>query len=167
MADQIVNAAVMAAIFGVTERRLRQYSTQGMPKAGREGYPLAGCVRWIIEYWRTRATQTPLGDARRRKVEADASNAEIDLQLRRGAVVEVKALALAHGAVCARIKTRLQAVPSKTAPLLFRLKTVAEVEAVIRQEIDEALEELADNVTKAKAPRPRRSRGTGTGALGA
>ena len=152
MADQTVKAPVMAAIVGMTERRLRQLTGEGMPKTGREGYPLAGCVQWIIDYWRKRATQTPLGDARRRKIEADAANAEIDLSLKRGVIVDVRTLARTHGAACARIRTRLQAIPSKVAPQLHRMKTVAEVEAELRREINEALEELAD-AARAKSGR--------------
>jgi hypothetical protein len=138
-----VKGPVMAAIVGMTERRLRQLATEGMPKEGREGYPLDGCVQWIIDYWRKRATQTPLGAARRRKLEADASAAEIDLAVKRGAVADVAAIARVHGESCARIRTRLLAIPSKTAPQIHRLKTVPEVQAVMRREIIEALEELA------------------------
>lgn len=142
-----VKAPVMAAIVGMTERRLQQLANEGMPREGREGYPLAGCVQWIIEYWRKRATQTPLGDARRRKLEADAAAAEIDLAVKRGAVADVAAIARVHGEACARIRTRLLAIPSKTAPQIHRLKTVPQVEAAIRREIVEALEELVSATT--------------------
>jgi phage terminase Nu1 subunit (DNA packaging protein) len=144
MADQIVTAPVMAAIVGLTQQRLGQYAAAGMPKAGRDSYPLAGTVQWIIEYWKKRVVITPLSDARRRKLDADAGAAELDLALKRGNVVDTRTLARAHHVVCSRIRSRLQAVPSKAAARVYRLKTVAEVEAGLREEIDASLEELSN-----------------------
>lgn len=45
----------MAAILGVGVPRLRQMVGEGMPRAGVGLYPLTGCVRWYIEFWRSRA----------------------------------------------------------------------------------------------------------------
>ena len=137
-----VKSTVLAAIVGLTTQRLGQYAAEGMPKTDRDGYPLAGAVQWIIEYWRKRATLTPLGDARRRKTEADASSAEIELALKQGALADIATMAKAYGAACARVRTRLLAIPSKAAPQVHRMKTIAQVEAELRREITEALEEL-------------------------
>jgi phage terminase Nu1 subunit (DNA packaging protein) len=145
----VVAPAQMAAIVGLTERRLAQLAAEGMPKAGRKGYPLVSCVQWIIDYWRKRATQSPLSEAKRRKIEADAGSAEIDLALKRSEIAGVDAMAQAHGAACARLRTRLLAIPSKIAPQVHRLKTVPEVEAIVRREIVEALEELSGGKGKA------------------
>lgn len=133
----------MAAIVGMTERRLQQLANEGMPKAGRDGYPLAACVQWIIEYWRKRATQTPLGDARRRIAEAEATQAEISLARARAEVAPVATLARSYGEACARVRTRMMAIPSKVAPQVHRMKTIAEIEATVRREVVEALEELS------------------------
>lgn len=138
----VVSALQMSAIVGLTVQRLGQLAAEGMPKAGRQGYPLVASVQWIIEYWKKRATQSPLSEARRRKIEADAGSAEIGLALRRAEVADIGTMVRAHGAACARLRTRLLAVPSKLAPQVRRLKTVAETEALIRREIVEALEEL-------------------------
>lgn len=138
----VVTPPQMAVIVGLTERRLLQYASEGMPKAGRQGYPLVATVQWIIDYWRKRATQTPLGDARRRKVEADASSAELDLARKKAELAPIGTLSRAYGAACARLRSRLLAIPSKAAPQAHRMKTVSEVEALLRREIIEALEEL-------------------------
>ncbi|HTB47000.1 MAG TPA: hypothetical protein VK741_25510 [Acetobacteraceae bacterium] len=145
----IVSAPIMARIVGLTERRLLQLAAEGMPKAGRQGYPVAAAVQWIIAYWRKRAEQTPLNDARRRKVEADASTAEIELALLRGDVARVSTMARSHGAACARVRTRMLALPTKIAPQIKRVKTVAEAEALIRREITEALEDLSGGAKEA------------------
>lgn len=149
-APLIVTASVMARVVGLTERRLDQLAHEGMPKAGRQGYPLAGAVQWIINYWRTRATQSPLNIARQRKVEADATVAEIELALLQGDTVRVSTHARALGLECSRLRTRLLAIPSKMAPHVKRAKTITEIEAALRREISEALEELSGG-GKAKA----------------
>lgn len=139
----VVSADQMGVIVDLTPRRLAQLAAEGMPKAGRNGYPLVATVRWVIEYWRKRAVQSPLSEGRRRKIEADAGAAELDLALKRGKLADIESLAYAHGRSCARLRTRLLAIPSKLAPQAHRTKTIAEIEAMIRREITEALEELS------------------------
>jgi hypothetical protein len=134
----------MAAIAGLSTRRLRQLAVEGMPKAGREGYPLISCVRWLIAYWQKRATPSPLMAARRRKVEADAGSAEFNLTALRSKVAGAETLRKALEAARARIATRLLAIPAETARQTHHLRTIPEVEAAIRVAIVEALEELSD-----------------------
>jgi phage terminase Nu1 subunit (DNA packaging protein) len=141
--SMVVTLAQIAAIIGVTERRIQQLAEEGMPKAGREGYPMVACVQWVIAYWQKRATTSPLGEARRRKIEADAGNAELDLKIKQGSLAEIGAIGAAHGQACSRLRTRLLAIPSKVAPKFRRFKTAAEAQAEIRREIVEALEELS------------------------
>jgi len=142
-APLIVPAPVMAKIVGLTEQRLRQLTAEGLPKSGRDGYPLAAAVQWIIGYWKKRATQTPLGEARRRKVEADAANSEIVLAQRRDQLADIGTVARVYGEECSRLRTRMLALPAKIAPAAFRAKTIREVETEVRQMVVEALEELS------------------------
>ena len=46
------------------------------------------------------------------------------------------------GDACARVRTRLLALPSEIAPELHRQKTVVEVVQTLRRGVNEALEEL-------------------------
>lgn len=46
----------MAAILGITDRRLQQLVVEGMPRQGYGLYPLAACVQWYLGYWQKRAT---------------------------------------------------------------------------------------------------------------
>jgi hypothetical protein len=133
----------MAAIVGLTEQRLRQLVAEGLPKSGRDGYPLAAAVQWIIAYWKKRAVASPLTEARRRKIEADASNSELVLARRREQFVDTDTVVRVYGEECSRLRTRMLVLPAKIAPAAFGAKSVREVEAVVRRLVIEALEELS------------------------
>jgi phage terminase Nu1 subunit (DNA packaging protein) len=147
----LITRAQLALIVGVSEGRISQFAAEGMPRAGKAAFPLVQCIQWYLEYRRKHATQMPLGDARRRKIEADASTAEIGLAQKRGELIEVGLAARVHGARCARLRTRLIATPTKVAPAAHRAKTVREVETLLQREVVEALEELAGGVRNSKA----------------
>ena len=57
-------------------------------------------------------------------------------------MVRVDKVARIFGAACARVRTRLLAIPSEIAPELHRQKTVGEVVQTLRRGVNEALEEL-------------------------
>ena len=154
LASASVSPLALSGLVGLTTRRLGQLAAEGMPKDGRGEYPLAAAIQWLMAYWRTRAKGTPLNDARRRKVEADASRSEMELAKRRGELAPIAVLAQAHGEACTRIRTRLRAIPSKIAPEAQRAKTVAEVRVVLQREIDDALTELAEAARKALGRAP-------------
>jgi hypothetical protein len=65
----------------------------------------------------------------------------------RGEVVPVAESVRQHAERCARLRTRLLAIPAERAPQLHRLKTAAEVQAELMSAVIEALEELS--VTRA------------------
>jgi hypothetical protein len=58
------------------------------------------------------------------------------------AVVRVDRVAKAFGDACARVRTRLSAIPAEIAPELHRKKTISEIVDELRRSINEALEEL-------------------------
>lgn len=48
---------VMAAILGVGVDRLRQMVGEGLPRVARGLYPLAACVQWYVNFWKSRALE--------------------------------------------------------------------------------------------------------------
>lgn len=67
---------------------------------------------------------------------------QLEYDTKARAVVRVDRVAKVFGDACARVRTRLSAIPSELAPELHRKKTVAEVVDELRRAINEALEEL-------------------------
>lgn len=53
--DLQIPASVLGGILGLTEQRVTQLVTEGMPRIGRGLYPLAGCVQWYVNYWKLKA----------------------------------------------------------------------------------------------------------------
>ena len=92
-----------------------------------------------------------LNDALLRKERALAQLKELEFDQKAGAVVSVGEVAKLVGEEYARVRTRLLSLPSERAPAIFRLKSAAEVEAVLRSAIVEALEELTRDGASAAA----------------
>jgi len=80
---------VLAGILGVTKARIRQLSKQGMPKAGRNLYPMIACVQWYINFWKTKASTNDAVTERhkRRLSKAKADIAEIEAKSKKGDMV--------------------------------------------------------------------------------
>ena len=80
--------------------------------------------------------------ARARKEEAQAGIAELELAERKHELIPADQVADAFNVVVSNVRTRLLSVPAKAAPVVGA-KDPAKAEAVIRGEINEALEDLA------------------------
>jgi phage terminase Nu1 subunit (DNA packaging protein) len=145
----VVTAAQMSMMAGLSPRRLAQLAAEGMPRANREGYPLAECVRWLAEYYQKRAAPSPLNDARLRKAEAQADAAEFALAAKRKSVARIDTAERVHGQHVDRIRRRILAIGPNVAAALHRAKTVPECETLLRREIVEALTELSGGVASA------------------
>lgn len=68
--------------------------------------------------------------------------AQLEYDRDSGLVVDVAEVGKVVGAEFAKVRTRLLAIPSEQAPRLHRLKTVNEVQNVLNELLNEALEEL-------------------------
>ena len=70
---------------------------------------------------------------------ARADLAELDLAERSGRLVDAARIEATWAAALTELRTRLLAIPSTTAPRVTPKMTAAEVEALIREQIDDAL----------------------------
>jgi hypothetical protein len=68
---------------------------------------------------------------------------QLEYDTKSAAVIPVQDNVRLWTAACARLRTRLLAIPAEQAPMLHRLKTVAEVQDALLAIITEALEELS------------------------
>jgi hypothetical protein len=83
-----------------------------------------------------------LAEAERIKENYLALLRQLEYDTKSGAVVRVDRVAKIFGDACARVRTRMLAIPAEIAPELHRKKTVAEIVDELRRAINEALEEL-------------------------
>jgi phage terminase Nu1 subunit (DNA packaging protein) len=151
--SKIVNRSELAEIFGKSLPTVSAWITRGCPVVERGGrgrewqFDTAAVHDWLM----TNAVAAASGDtskmdideARRRKLAAEATMAEIDVDQRLARLVTVEDSRRVIGAQCAMVRTRLLAMPSTWAPRLHRIKTIAEIAEVMTAAVVEALEELS------------------------
>lgn len=150
---KIVSQTELAAILGVQPNTLKAWERKGMPtvryseRTGQAAqYNTADVIRWREK---ERAAQA-LGDnremeveeAKRRKLAAEASSAEIDLEVKRGALVPVDEVAAIVEAEYSTVRANLMAMGGEIAPELEHLSSV-EIEAKINTKVAEILKALS------------------------
>ncbi|MGE0022097.1 MAG: hypothetical protein AB7S70_00510 [Hyphomicrobium sp.] len=151
--------AYCAKLLGISERRFRELRDEGViPDAEKGEYDIEEIVPIYCEHLRTVAAGRGGGEGQAiksnedaRLLKARADKAEMEAAEMRGSLVPVDQIAgVMHSAVII-MKTRLGAVPSKAAPLVAGMKSIPAVERVIRDNIEEALADLAKVEVRAAA----------------
>ena len=184
-AGRVFSLSALAQLLGRHRNTVAAWLERGCPaveppdrEAGRAGaLDLAAVVEWLeaeaarrgaaraeAELVRLRALAAVPSDVseeegRRRKRVAEAALLELDLAERRGESIprgdfEEIVISLASAVVL-----RLGAIPSKAAGEARQAGSDAEAEALLRQFIDQACEELADLGAKLQADLEREARG--------
>jgi phage terminase Nu1 subunit (DNA packaging protein) len=152
-----VPAERLAQLLDLTPRRLQQLAAEGViPKTDRNRYELVDSVRGYIRYLRDRAFGPEVQDGpndnfakqRARLTRSRADTEELKARQLLGELVPAAQIEAAWSAVTDIMRTRLLAIPAKTAARIGMARNAVEAQAIIRTEINEALSELA-NVTLA------------------
>jgi len=135
----------------LSERRFRELLDQGAIERAEKGqYDLKSVVQQYVRNIREVAAgrgggeaQTVKADEEARLLRAKADKAEMEAQEMRGDLVPAAQIADTVNSAVIIMKTRLGAVPAKAAPLVAGVKSIPAVERVIRDNIEEALDELS------------------------
>lgn len=137
-----LSAAEVAALFGLSERRVNQLKAAGILSVTKgKGFAVVEAVPAYIEFLRKDADRGK--DAKARKEAALADQAELNLAKRRGEIVQAAGVAKLFADAAANVKARLRNLPPKLAKAV-QGQSIARSEAQIREGIDEALEALAN-----------------------
>ena len=136
---------VIAALFGVTKARIRQLTAEGLPKAGRNRYPLVACIRWYIDYWRGRSDG--LDDLtkreKRRLLKAQADGQEIKNKVVLGELVPAAEIEESWGRIVLAIRQQMLALADRLPALLETATTAKQRREVCLREIRTVLKALA------------------------
>jgi phage terminase Nu1 subunit (DNA packaging protein) len=149
VAATLVSPKVIAQLFELTERRVRELAAEGViPKPHRGQYDLIGCVRGYIRFLKSRALVDASGGGdlrheRTRLVKARADEAELNLGVRRRELVEIAFAVDLLRDVIGACRARLLAYPTKIAPLVKECESVPAIYTLLEREMHEALDELA------------------------
>ena len=127
------------------DRRTISKALKGIAPDGKSG-------RW--DAWHITTARSALGDAgdavaldlnveRARLASAQADDREMKNDLARGDQITVAEFHLMVTSAFARVRSKLLALPSKLAPLVIGAKTAVEAQAMIKDAVHDALNELA------------------------
>ncbi|MGH7856215.1 MAG: terminase small subunit, Nu1, partial [Candidatus Binatia bacterium] len=143
------SAHVIAKLFNVTDRRVRQLAEQGIvPRPDRRGkYDLAACIRGYVKYLQECAFGAGTADLqaeRGRLIRARADMAELELGERRAELIPAEELVRNLTWFVTAARSRLLALPRRIA-LRVDPKNPRELETAVDAEIRLILEELAND----------------------
>lgn len=154
-----VNKATAAEMLGLSVVTFDNWTRKGLAftKQGREVlFNLADVVRFIEAEATARATANnpvtvDIEQSKARKLAAEASLAEMELQQKRGELVPIAEVARTVGEEYAAVRAKLLAIPSKVAPMVAAESTDAACRALLTREIHDAMLELVADAEKTKA----------------
>ena len=141
----------IAKLLMLSERRVQQLTAEGViPKAERGRYELAPAVQGYIKFLQERTLgpghSGPIDfhaeKARLTKFQADT--AEIELAKARAEVVSVRAVEKNLSNVFAQIRANLRNIPDRVVSALIGTTDERKFKTVLMEEIDMALDALAD-----------------------
>ncbi|CAM8821727.1 hypothetical protein [Burkholderia pseudomallei] len=147
-----VTDADLAAMFGMTTRWVRDRASDGtIARIGRNRYGLGDSVQALIAYQTGGDVGEEINKARLRKLNADATRAELELAKERGEVAPIDECQRAWASMCAVIQINMRGVPARAVLQLLNEGDETIFKQKLRAEIDNALRQAyadSENLTK-------------------
>ena len=144
-----VKVATIATVLGISNARVQQLAADGvLPRAGVGLYDIPACVQAFVRHKLVKAkasdvTVHSLRAERSRLTKIKADAAEVEARKLAGELVPAADIETAWLTVAGAVRSRLLAIPTRTAPRIVALKTPAEAQALLRKEINAALAAIA------------------------
>jgi hypothetical protein len=146
---KVYDVKAIARILDLTERRVRQLKEQDVITEYAPGlYELQPTVHAYVNYLRKRNPESgeniDYNTERAKLIRAKRLHEEYDLRVKEGdlhAAADVEAVMVN---MLINFKSRLMSLPSKLSPVLSKKTDKAEIHRILKDSVDEALNELAD-----------------------
>lgn len=148
-----VSSTVLSNLFGLTTRRIRQLENEGViQKIARGKYSLQDNIKSYITYIKASA------DLKKNKIEEgkidyDEEHAllerrkrekmELELAAMRGTMHYSEDVERVMNDMLSNFKAKILALPSRAAPRLITLSTIADIQEVLQNEVLDALNEMS------------------------
>ena len=116
---------------------------KGVPPDGKSGKHDAWFISTVLKAQASETGELVPSAEKARLDKARANLAELDLAIKEGRLVPADAIEKAWGNIVTEIRTRLMAIPASTAPRITANLTTVQIESIIREQIDEALQALS------------------------
>ncbi|GAQ24231.1 hypothetical protein [Tepidanaerobacter syntrophicus] len=149
----VVNTKVLANIFGLTERRVRQLVEEGViDRIGHGRYDLQDSLKKYIAFLRAAASAEVDSSKVKENLDyekflherAKREKAELELAHLKGELHHSADVEKVMNDMLGAFRSKLLALPAKLAPMLIAQNTVATIQDMLQNEIYEALKELSN-----------------------
>ena len=156
--NNTVPLETISKLLDLTPRRVNQLTKDGvLPKVDRGRYALVPVVRSYIRYLRERSVNTDVGADdyaahRARLTKARADMAEMEREQMANNLIPSDDVADAWEVMAGNMRSRLLAIPSKTAATIFSADDVVDAKKILKDTINEALAELSSIEVKTANP---------------
>ncbi len=148
---KLYNVKAIARILDISERRVRQLKAENVIQEykGMAGlYELLPTIHNYINYLRKRNPESEenidYNTERAKLVKAKRLNEEYDLRVKEGDLHTSADIESVMTDMLINFKSRLMAIPAKLSPVLSKKADKAEISKILKDAVDEALNELSD-----------------------
>lgn len=148
---KLYDVKAVARFLDVSERRVRQLKDENVIQEykGTTGlYDLVPTIHAYINYLRKRnpesAENIDYNTERAKLIRAKRLNEEYDLGVKEGSLHTSEDVEAVMVNMLINFKSRLMAIPAKLSPTLAKKTDKAEIHRILKDSVDEALNELAD-----------------------
>ena len=129
----------------LTTQRISQLVREGvLSSPGKDGFDPKKLIQQYLRYKAASKEEAELAHEQTRLTRAKAELAEIELRTNQGILVRVDHVVKFWSRMISDCRSRLLALPTRAAPLMFASKSLAEARALHETLIEEALHELTE-----------------------
>jgi len=150
---KLITTTEMSALLGVHKNTIHEWVSQGCPTAVRatRGHANQFMLSDVLEWHKSRAVIAATGsndlmsadEAKRRKLMAEAGLQEIELNKRKGEIIELAEVEKKLSNTFAVIRSNMLKVSDRTSIRLIGETDETRIKKIIREEINQALEALS------------------------
>jgi phage terminase Nu1 subunit (DNA packaging protein) len=156
----------IADLFGITDRRVQQLADEKILKRTARGrYDVFESVKGYISYLQNMSLGkrskevNDIQKERARLYKAQADKTEIEIDVLENSLIPAEMVERVWARMIGAFRARCLSMASRLAPELITVNDYAECEALIRDTVHEALEELSDYDQHDYGDRPNRRKG--------
>jgi len=146
MKELQINATQLSHVLGLSAARVSVMEKKGIIRRAADGkFSLCEAVRAYVDTKKQKkgdAAETVYDSARAKKMQATAEIEEMNLQLRKGSLVDIESVVDIVKTEYAIVRQRLFTIPNKVALDIFACENPEEVQEILLTQFNEALDEL-------------------------
>lgn len=145
---KLYSVKVVARTLDLSERRVRQLRDEGIIQEEMPGlYNLTKTNHDYINFLRGNSSvegKLNYNEERAKLVRAKRQNEELDLKIKQSYLHETEDIEAVMGEMLTNFKVRLLGIPSKLSPILATKKSKTDIYKILKDAVEEALNELSD-----------------------